>query len=205
MISRGSYPSSGAIAGAVAAFLFTAFHQVIISNIWFSLPIMLIAGAACGASIGWTYGLLFRVPSLLGFLAYNLSYVAMFAIMGGVSVAIFEPITTMAAVIEANESPTELIGEAMPMTIAFTLAAAILITLAFGRRLSTILPVLTTCVVLVVTLGLNVSIIGLVDIPVDSVYLAFELFGLVFAMDIFFVATFLALERGMFLRTAPVA
>jgi hypothetical protein len=96
---------SGTIAGLVSALIFTIVHQIFISDIWFSIPIMLIAGALCGPSLGWSYGVLVSVPTLKNWLAYNLVYMAMFGILGAVSVAAFDPITTVEALIEVNESP----------------------------------------------------------------------------------------------------
>ena len=54
---------------------------------------------------------------------------------------------------------------------------------------------LLTCILLVLLLGLNVSVIGLVSIPGNSLYLIAELFGLIFAINIVYVAAFIALER----------
>lgn len=190
----GHYLRSGALAGAAAALAFTAFHQLVISNIWFSLPIMMIAGALCGLCVGWSYEKLYRTPSSGGWVRYNLVYVAMFVLMSGVSVIIYEPITTMAAVIDGG-SPNELYREAWLMTVLFTIGAAIGINLMFGRRRSTYLPVFVTCIVLVVTLGLNVSIIGLVDIPISGAYLVAEFLGLILFLDVAFVAVFVLLER----------
>jgi ABC-type uncharacterized transport system permease subunit len=48
----GAAARSGAMAGGVSALMLTAVHQWTISNIWNTLPVMLIAGAACGACIG---------------------------------------------------------------------------------------------------------------------------------------------------------
>ena len=192
---NGHYLRSGALSGAVAAFVFTAFHQLVISNIWASLPIMMIAGALCGLCVAWSYQRLFPASSLGGWVRYNLVYVVMFVLMSAVSVAIYEPITTMAAVIEGG-SPDELYGEALLMTVIFTIAAAIAINLMFGRRRSTYVPVFVTCVVLVLTLGLNVAIIGLVVIPIDSAYLVAEFLGLILFLDLAFVAAFVAFERN---------
>ena len=91
-----------------------------------SISIMLIAGALCGPSLGWSYGVLVSVPTLKNWLAYNLVYMAMFGILGAVSVPAFDPITTVEALIEVNESPNELIGKAMPLTVVFAVAFAIL-------------------------------------------------------------------------------
>jgi hypothetical protein len=56
---------------------------------------------------------LVSVPAFKNGLAYNLVYMAMFGILGAVSVAAFDPITTVESLIEVNESPNELIGKAM--------------------------------------------------------------------------------------------
>ena len=48
---------------------------------------------------------------------------------------------------------------------------------------------------LVLTLGLNVSIIGLVSLPSGPLYLVIELFGLVLALGAVFAIAFAALER----------
>jgi hypothetical protein len=55
--------------------------------------------------------------------------------------------------------------------------------------------VLLTCTVLVLLLGLNVSAIGLVTIPRGSVYLVAELFGLILALNVVYMAVFIGLER----------
>lgn len=192
--SRANFARSGTIAGVVSALIFTIVHQIFISDIWFSVPIMLIAGALCGLSLGWSYGILVNVPTLKNWLAYNLVYVVMFGILGAMSVAVFEPITTVAVLIEANESPNELIGKALPVTVVFTFVVAAVVTALFRRR-SAFGPVLLTSVALVLTLGLNVSIIGLVSLPSGSLYLVIELFGLVLALGAVFAFAFALLER----------
>ena len=196
----GHFLRSGAAAGAVSSFAFVIVHQLIISNIWTSLPIMLIAGALCGLSLGWTYGLLVHSPSRFSWAGYNSVFIVMFILLGVVSVPVYEPITTVAVLIDTNEPPGELIGKVMPMTIAFTLIAAILITVLFGRKWSKIGAVLLTCFLLVITLGLNVSILGLVAFPSDTLHLIVELFGLVIALGGSFAAVFWALERKRFSR-----
>lgn len=161
---------------------------------------MLIAGALCGLCLGWTYGLLVRSPSLFSWIGYNSVFIVMFILLGVVSVLIYDPFTTVAVLIDNDEPPGELIGKAMPMTIVFTLISAILITVLFGRKWTKIWAVLLTCAVLVLTLGLNISILGLVAFPSDTLYLIVELFGLVIALGGAFAAVFWALERKQFSR-----
>ena len=192
------YLRSGTVAGVVSTLAFAAIHHLFISNIWFSLIIMLPAGALCGLCVGWTYGLMFETPSIGSWLRYNTFYVAMFVLLGGASVLVFEPITTVAALIAANEPPDELFRQAMPMTITFTLAATILISWWYGRNWLHYGAILVTCTLLILFLGLNVSVIGLVDIPGSSLYLIGELFGLILAINLFYVAAFIVLERKSF-------
>ena len=186
---------SGTIAGLVSALIFTIVHQIFISDIWFSIPIMLIAGALCGPSLGWSYGVLVSVPTFKNWLAYNLVYMAMFGILGAVSVAAFDPITTVEALIEVNESPNELIGKAMPLTVVFTFLMAGIVTVLSTRRWANFGSALLACVILVLSLGLNVSIIGLVSLPSGSLYLVVELFALILALGVVFAVAFAILER----------
>ena len=189
-----TYARSGALAGAAAAVGFALVHDLLISDIWATLPVMAVAGASCGLCLGWTYGLLFDKPSISGWLGYTLVYVALFGLLGALSVIVFEPVTTIAALIDANEPPGELIVMALPLTVAFTVVAAAVVSLLFGRGWSHYASILLTLVVLVAFLGLNVSVIGLVDIPAGAVHLVVELFGLVVALAVMFAAAFVALE-----------
>jgi hypothetical protein len=189
------YGRSGAVAGIISVFAFAIIHHLFISNIWFSLIIMLPAGVLCGACVGWSYGLIFEPSSIGSWLRYNMVYVLMFVLLGGVSVLVFEPVTTIMALVVANEPPDELIGQAMPMTIIFTLATATLLSWRYGRSWLHYGVILLTCILLVLFLGLNVSVIGLVYIPGNSLYLIAEMFGLILAINLVYVATFMVLER----------
>ncbi len=189
------FPASGGLAGAVSALVFAWVHDIFISDIWFSLLALLAAGAICGASIGWTFGLLVALPSAGSWLRYNALFVGMLGLLGLVSVLVFEPVTTIGALIAANGPPGELIGRAMPVTAAFTLAMAALISRVYARSWPHFAAVLLACSVLVLLLGLNISTIGLVDIPGSSVYLVLELFGLVLALNLVYAAVFIALEH----------
>ncbi|GAB4543040.1 MAG: hypothetical protein Kow0063_35750 [Anaerolineae bacterium] len=193
-IGHGRCALMGALAGVVSTLVFTVVHQIFISNIWFMLWPMTAAGALCGALVSWSYGLLAAVPSRRGWLCYNLIYVLMFGLLGLLSALLFEPITTMAAVVSLNGPPTALIDQAMPMTVLFTLVMAALITARYGPTLRRFLAALVTCVVLVALLGLNVSAIGLVAIPRSALFVVAELFGLIVALNVVYAAVFLALQ-----------
>ena len=116
----------------------------LISDIWYSLVAMMAAGAACGATIGWSYGRLFE-PSIRTWLGYNASYVIALAVLGLVSVAAFEPKITMAELLTTDGPPSDLIGAAFPMTILFTLGAAVILSVLFGRTLAAFGAIFVTC------------------------------------------------------------
>ena len=122
-------------------------------------------------------------------------YVGMFILLGIISVIIFEPVTTIAALIAANEPPQKLIQEALPMTVTFTLFMAIMINQLYGRSWKLFGIILLTCSLLVLLLGLNVSVIGLISIPKSSLYLILELFGLIISINTFYVFIFILFER----------
>lgn len=127
-------------------------------------------------------------------------YVGMFALLGVVSVLVFEPITTAAEVLAADEPPNELFGEALPLTLVFTVSIAGLIGYRYGRSRLHYAAVLLTCTVLVLLLGLNVAIIGLVQVPSSAVFLIVEMFALIVALNVVFLLAYLALQRRRFFR-----
>ena len=192
------YIKSGAVAGVVSTLIFTIVHHIFIANIWFSFPFMALAGAASGVCIAWTYGLIFHSKSLLAWLKLNLFFIIMFVVLGILSVLLFEPVTTISALREANERPTELINQSMPLTIAFIFASTIILGLLYGNNLKHYLVILLTNAILILLVGLNVSILGLVFIPTDSFYLLLELFGLIAVIFVFYSFTFWLFERKNF-------
>ena len=194
------FTRSGAVAGAVSTFVFTGVHHIFISNIWFSFPFMLVAGVLCGASIAWSYALLSRRSSVRGWLGYNLVYVLVLILLGATSALLFEPVVSMAALMQAGGPPGALIAQALPMTLVFTLLAAVAITLLYGRNLKHFGAVLLATTVLVLLLGLNISALGLVSIPRGSFYLVAEFLALVVLLDLVYAAAFAALEWSRFSR-----
>lgn len=189
-----SFPRSGVMAGGASVLAFTIIHHIFISNIWFSFPLMLVAGAMCGGCVGWSFGRLVKRPSLGHWLRYNLLYDTLFFLLGTASALMFEPVTPMAALVEANAPPDDLIRQALPLTAVFTLTAAVLVTLLYGRTLPKFGAALLTCTLLVLLLGLNVSTLGLVAIPRGSLYLVAEFFGLILLLNAVYTAVFIGLE-----------
>jgi hypothetical protein len=185
---------SGIVAGAVSAFSFALIHTIFISDIWFSLPILLAAGAICGFCLGWTYGLLFKAPSIRSWLTYNALFVGMFVLIGCMSVLVFKPVTTLAAVMASDGPPDYLFKQELPVIIVSTITMTAIIGKLYARTWMHIGAILITCTALVILLGLNVSAIGLIAIPRSSLYLVIELAGLILSLNAVFTAIFAVLE-----------
>jgi hypothetical protein len=186
------------IAGAVSAYSFALIHGAFISDIWFSLPALLIAGAICGLCLGWTYGLLFKKPSLSTWLQFNALFVGMFVLIGFISVLVFEPVTTLAAVMASDALPDDLILKGLPVTILSPIVMTVVIGRFFARTWTHYAAILLTCAVLVLLLGLNVAAIGLISIPRSSVYLVAELAGLILSLNVVFTVVFTVLTLNSF-------
>jgi hypothetical protein len=190
-----SIPLSGALAGMGSTVVFAAIHHALISDIWFSLGPMLVAGALCGLCLAWSFGRLFQPPSVAAWLLYNLVYLALFVLLGIASLVFLEPVATVSELIVANEAPHALIRQAMLLTIGFTISVAALISFLWGRSPLDVIAVLLTCFVLVSLLGLNVSILGLVEFTSGSFYLVGRLFALIVALNIVYLILFLLMVR----------
>jgi hypothetical protein len=186
----------GALAGAVSTVVFTVVHQWLISPIWFALPAMLAAGVVCGMSLAWSYALVAPNPTVGSWLLYNLLYLAMFIALGITSLAAFDPVTTIAALLQTNEPPRELISRALPMTGVFTLGTAALLCALHRPTWRGAAAILTTTVVLVLLLGLNISVLGLVEVPREAMGVLAETFVLLLVIIGIYAAMVEALGRG---------
>lgn len=168
-------PSIGAVAGIVSTAVFTWVHDLTISDIWNTLPAMSIAGAVSGALIAWSHGRLFRMPTAKNWFGYNMLHVALLGILAVTSVALFDPVTTFAAVVAANAPPRELMAQALPLSVAFAIGTSLLLYTLWGRGLLDALASLAASSALMILLGANVSVLGLVEMP-GSAYRTVALF-----------------------------
>lgn len=186
--------AAGVVAGVFAALAFAAIHAALISDIWFSLAPLLFAGALCGLCVAWTFALLVPVPTAGAWVRYNLVYLGLFVALGAVSALVLEPIATVAELMAIGGSPGDLILASMPLNIAAVAVGTLLVTGLYRGGTRHLGPVLITVLLLVVFLGHNVSIIGLVEFAGSGLFLLAEFVALIFAINAVYVAAFLVLQ-----------
>jgi hypothetical protein len=183
------FVASGAFSGAFSALVFCVVHQLLISPIWFALIAMLVAGAVSGASLAWSYALVARRPTVGSWIRYNSLYVVILLALGAVSLIMFEPITSIATLLESNEPPRALIGRALPITLFFTIGSGGLLTLLYRPGRLGALAIFVTTLVVILFLGLNISILGLVFVPKSSLYVIGEVVALIVALALVYAVS----------------
>ena len=105
-------------------------------------------------------------PTAGNWVRYNAHFVVMLAMLGFLSVLFFEPVTTIAALLRLDGPPEDLFQQALPLTAGVTLAAVVVLSVYYRRGWRGFAALLLATVVLVALLGLNVSVIGLVNITI---------------------------------------
>jgi hypothetical protein len=194
----GRLAAAGAVAGIVAALSFTLVHQLLISPIWFALPAMLGAGALCGACLAWSYGLIVPTWTIPTWLGYNALFLLMFVALGVTSLSVFQPVTTITALIQAKAPPNQLISRALPFTGLFTLLTAGLLAALYRPGWPAAGAILVTTTVLILFLGLNISILGLVAVPRSALGVLGEVLVLLLVLALAYTAVIVALHWRQF-------
>jgi hypothetical protein len=200
--SLSGFVAMGTVAGVLSTLAFTILHQVLIVPIWFALPAMLGAGALCGACLAWSYALVVHRRTIGTWLQYNAAYLAIIVALGLTSLAVFEPVTTIEALLQSKQPPRELIGRALPVTGAFTLVAVALLGGLYRPGWRGAAGILVTAVVIVVLLGLNISALGLVAIPRSAVGVVAEVLALLLVLGAVYAAGVAGLARSRFRRVS---
>jgi hypothetical protein len=112
----------------------------------------------------------------------------MFGVLAAVSAVVFEPVTTMAAITARGGPVDDLIVQAVPLMAVFVVAATGVLGRLWARRSSDYLRILPTVTVLMLLLGLNVSVVGLVDFGGASMAPVVVFFSLIVLLDGVFAA-----------------
>ena len=108
----------------------------------------------------------------------------------------------MAALIDRGGPVDDLIGQALPFTGGFTLVTTGGLGVVLARTPSDYLRLLLAVTTLMLFVGLNVSVLGLVDFGDSSLGPVVAFFALIVLLDAVFVLCFAVLRRPTGLRRA---
>ena len=187
---------AGAIAGVVATTIFTVAHHLFINPIWWAFPFMAVAGAACGSALAWCYSNLTETRTARSWAAFVAMFTAMFGLLALASSMVYEPIITMAEVVNSTGGNPIPIGESLGLMIPFTIGWAGFLTIIYRRGWRGFQTSLLATVVLMLFLGINVSTMGLVEIPTSGWMLVVEFFGYIVALGGSFGLTYHLIVSG---------
>ena len=116
---------------------------------------------------------------------------------------VYEPIITMAEVVDSTGGNPIPIGESMELMVLFTLGWAAFLSVFYRRGRRDFAAALTATAILMLILGVNVSTMGLVEIPTTGWVLVLEFFGYLAAPGVSFGLSYRFIER-MWLKSRPV-
>lgn len=156
-------PTVGAVAGILTTLAFVFIHEVFIMDIWFTIAPMLISGALCGLALAWSYRAAVGRRSVRRWFGWNGGFVVLLGALGVSSYLIFEPSYSMAELLVADDP----LGDVLPPAVPLLGVAVVVGTLAMwalsGRKRAGLAPILITQVLIVLLVGHNLAILGMVD------------------------------------------
>ena len=197
----------GAATGALTVLGFTILHDIVISDIWFSLLPMLLAGTICGTCLAWSYRATVGGRSTARWYGYNASYVAILLGFAMVSLVMLEPRYSIAELMVADDALGDLLPPAAPLLIVGPLVGTAITWLLFGRGRGSFVPILVTQYLVGFLLGHNLAALGAVRWESAIVPLLAEFVALTIALAVTYAAGahLLALLQGRLLGRASGA
>lgn len=174
----------GAVAGGLTVLGFTILHDLVISDIWFSLVPMLIAGVICGLCLAWSYRSTTGSRSAARWYGYNASYLLILMALGAVSLVVLEPRFTIAELMVADDPLGDLLPPAVPLLIVGPLVGTAITWALFGRNRGSIVPILVTQYIIGFLLGHNLAALGAVVWVSEIVPLVAEFVALTGALAV---------------------
>lgn len=109
---------------------------------------------------------------------------------------VFTPVTTLAELLRSRQPPRALIAHALPVTLAFTAASALCLTALYRPRWPGAVAIMVTACVIVLFLGMNISILGLVVVPRSAFHVLAEVMALLVTLALTYASTMVVLDRS---------
>lgn len=139
-------------------------HMWMIVELWsFFLP-MLIAGIVCGIAIAVAFAVVSPGSGRRRWLAFNAVFFLLLFLLGVLSVIVFEPKTSLPALMAGIGPPPELIQWTLPLLLPFTVGSAVVLGASFGSRWWHALALLPASALVMLLLGVNIAAFGLVEL-----------------------------------------
>lgn len=198
-----SSAGAGAAAGVVATTVFTIAHHLFISPIWWAFPFMAVAGAVCGTVLVWCFTTLVEARTARSWAVFVGLFTLMFGLLAVASSIVYEPIITMAEVVGSTGGNPIPIGESLGLIVVFTLGWATLLSVVYRQGWTGFAAALAATTILMLTLGVNVSTMGLVEIPTTGWVLVLEFFGYLVALGVSFGLSYYSIAR-VWQRSRPL-
>jgi hypothetical protein len=168
--------------------------------VWFAIVATLAAGAVCGACFAWSDVLSIKNQTVRSWIQYNALYVGILVGLGIISLVMFEPVTTIPILLQSNDPPRALIAQALPVTALFTAGSAALRTVLDRPGWQGAGAIVLTAVLMVMALGLNSSILGLVAVPKTLLYVLAEVCALILTLALVYAGSMGFVWRHRFWR-----
>ena len=112
----------GATSGVLATLVFLVVHAIAISDIWFSAPMVVVAGAGSGACLGWSHAVVFRRPSRGTWVTWNAVQTSLLLVLGTTSALVYSPRWSMADLMVDEPPLADLFAAALPLMFVLTAA-----------------------------------------------------------------------------------
>ena len=112
----------GATSGVLATLVFLVVHAIAISDIWFSAPMVVVAGAGSGACLGWSHAVVFRRPSRRTWVTWNAVQTSLLLVLGTTSALVYSPRWSMAELMVDEPPLADLFAAALPLMFVLTAA-----------------------------------------------------------------------------------
>ena len=192
---------AGSLAGILSALIFAIAHNLFIENIWYAIFFLVSGGMIGGITLAFNYFYMTEIPTAQNWAMYNFIFVTKYILLGVVSILVFEPVTTIPEILEINRRSGDMYTTALPLTVAFTLIFSFLMSLMFATKIKQFLLIIITNIIMMVALGINVSILGLVYTNKTSFELIMEVTGLIVLIMGTFSFGFLLFGKKIFLSS----
>jgi hypothetical protein len=137
-----------------------------------------------------------RNPTVRTWMLYNALYVLVLIALGATSVLAFTPVTTIADLLRSSEPPRALIAHALPMTVGFTAVSAVGLMALYRPDWKGAVAILVTTLAVVLFLGMNISILGLVVVPRSARWVLGEVLALIVTLALTYAITMAYLCRS---------